>query len=90
MLEFVKLKDLFERTRNPKTQQVEIMEDHVISVKTVFEGIVQDIPEDMLNKYCISDWYPREGTSVLAVLVWVNPHERPDKQTSANNKCMEK
>lgn len=55
------------------------MEDYVLSVKTVFEGAVKDVPEDMLSKYCISDWYVRGETSVLVVLVWTNPHEQPNK-----------
>ena len=61
------------------TQQIEIMEDYVLSVKTIFEGAVKDVPEDMLSKYYISDWYVRGETSVLVVLVWTNPHEQPNK-----------
>ena len=79
----IRLKDLLEQTRDQKTQQIEIMEDYVLSVKTVFEGAVKDVPEDMLSKYCISDWYVRDETSVLVVLVWTNPHEQP------NSKCTE-
>lgn len=75
----IRLKDLSERTRDQKTQQIEIMEDYVLSVKTVFEGAVKDVPEDMLSKYCISDWYVRDETSVLVVLVWTNPHEQPNR-----------
>lgn len=75
----IRLKDLFEQTRDQKTQQIEIMEDYVLSVKTVFEGAVKDVPEDMLSKYYISDWYVRDETSVLVVLVWTNPHEPPSK-----------
>ena len=55
------------------------MEDYVLSVKTVFEGAVKDVPEDMLSKYYISDWYVRGETSVLVVLVWTNPYEQPNK-----------
>lgn len=75
----IRLKDLLEQTKDQKTQQIEIMEDHVLSVKTVFEGAVKDVPEDMLSKYYISDWYVRGETSVLVVLVWTNPHEQPNK-----------
>lgn len=75
----IKLKDLLEQTKDQKTQQIEIMEDYVLSVKTVFEGAVKDVPEDMLSKYYISDWYVRGETSVLVVLVWTNPHEQPNK-----------
>lgn len=75
----IRLKDLLEKTRDQKTQQIEIMEDYVLSVKTVFEGAVKDVPEDMLSKYCISDWYVRDETSVLVVLVWTNPHEQPNR-----------
>ena len=75
----IKLKDLLTQTKKPVTQQIEIMEDYVLSVKTVFEGAVKDGPEDMLSKYCISDWYVRDETSVLVVLVWTNPHEQPNK-----------
>lgn len=63
----------------PEKLLIEIMEDYVLSVKTVFEGAVKDVPEDMLSKYCISDWYVRNETSVLVVLVWTNPHEQPNK-----------
>lgn len=75
----IRLKDLLEQTKGQKTQQIEIMEDYVLSVKTVFEGAVKDVPEDMLSKYYISDWYVRDETSVLVVLVWTNPHEQPNK-----------
>lgn len=75
----IRLKDLLEQTKDQKTQQIEIMEDYVLSVKTVFEGAVKDVPEDMLSKYYISDWYVRDETSVLIVLVWTNPHEQPNK-----------
>lgn len=75
----IKLKDLLTQTKKPVTQQIEIMEDYVLSVKTVFEGAVKDVPEDMLSKYYISDWYVRDETSVLVVLVWTNPHEQPNR-----------
>lgn len=75
----IRLKDLLEQTKGQKTQQIEIMEDYVLSVKTVFEGAVKNVPEDMLSKYYISDWYVRGETSVLVVLVWTNPHEQPNK-----------
>lgn len=75
----IRLKDLLEQTKDQKTQQIEIMEDYVLSVKTVFEGAVKNVPEDMLSKYYISDWYVRGETSVLVVLVWTNPHEQPNK-----------
>ena len=75
----IRLKDLLEQTKDQKTQQIEIMEDYVLSVKTVFEGAVKDVPENMLSKYYISDWYVRNETSVLVVLVWTNPHEQPNK-----------
>ncbi len=75
----IKLKDLLTQTKKPVTQQIEIMEDYVLSVKTVFEGAVKDVPEDMLSKYYISDWYVRDETAVLVVLVWTNPHEQPNK-----------
>ena len=75
----IKLKDLLTQTKKPVTQQIEIMEDYVLSVKTVFEVAVKDVPEDMLSKYYISDWYVRGETSVLVVLVWTNPHEQPNK-----------
>lgn len=78
-MKLIRLKDLLEQTKDQKTQQIEIMEDYVLSVKTVFEGAVKDVPEDMLSKYCISDWYVRGKTSVLVVLVWTNPHEQPNK-----------
>lgn len=75
----IKLKDLLTQTKKPVTQQIEIMEDYVLSVKTIFEGAVKDVPEDMLSKYYISDWYVRGETSVLVALVWTNPHEQPNK-----------
>lgn len=75
----IKLKDLLTQTKKTVTQQIEIMEDYVLSVKTIFEGAVKDVPEDMLSKYYISDWYVRGETSVLVVLVWTNPHEQPNK-----------
>ena len=75
----IRLKDLLEQTKGQKTQQIEIMEDYVLSVKTVFKGAVTDVPEDMLSKYYISDWYVRDETSVLVVLVWTNPHEQPNR-----------
>ena len=75
----IRLKDLLEQTKDQKTQQIEVMEDYVLSVKTVFEGAVKDVPEDMLSKYYISDWYVRDETSVLIVLVWTNPHEQPNR-----------
>lgn len=75
----IRLKDLLEQTKDRKTQQIEIMEDYILSVKTVFEGAVKNVPEDMLSKYYISDWYVRGETSVLVVLVWTNPHEQPNK-----------
>lgn len=75
----IRLKDLLTQTKKPVTQQIEIMEDYVLSVKTIFEGAVKDVPEDMLSKYYISDWYVRGETSVLVVLVWTNPHEQPNK-----------
>ena len=49
----IRLKDLLEQTKDQKAQQIEIMEDYVLSVKTVFEGAVKDVPEDMLSKYYI-------------------------------------
>lgn len=75
----IKLKDLLTQTKKTETQQIEIMEDYVLSAKAVFEGTVKDVPEDMLSKYYISDWYVRDETSVLVVLVWTNPHEQPNK-----------
>ena len=72
----IRLKDLLEQTKDQKAQQIEIMEDYVLSVKTVFEGAVKDVPEDMLSKYYISDWYVRDETTVLVVLVWTTPHEQ--------------
>lgn len=75
----IRLKDILEQTKDQKAQQIEIMEDYVLSVKTVFEGAVKDVPEDMLSKYYISDWYVRDETTVLVVLVWTNPHEQSNK-----------
>ena len=75
----IRLKDLLEQTKDQKAQQIEIMEDYVLSVITVFEGAVKDVPEDMLSKYYISDWYVRDETTVLVVLVWTNPHEQSNK-----------
>ena len=75
----IRLKDLLEQTKDQKAQQIEIMEDYVLSAKTVFEGAVKDVPEDMLSKYYISDWYVRDETTVLVVLVWTNPHEQSNK-----------
>ena len=75
----IRLKDLLEQTKDQKAQQIEIMEDYVLSVKTVFEGAVKDVPEDMLIKYYISDGYVRDETTVLVVLVWTNPHEQSNK-----------
>lgn len=75
----IKLKYLLEQAKDQKAQQIEIMEDYVLSVKTVFEGAVKDVPEDMLSKYYISDWYVRDETTVLVVLVWTNPHEQSNK-----------
>lgn len=71
----IKLKDFLEQAKDPETQKIEAMEDYILSAKTVFEGIVKDVPEDMLDKYYISDWYVRDEASVLVVLVWTNPHE---------------
>lgn len=85
ILKPIKLKDLLEQAKNPKVQQIEIVEDYVLSVKTVFEGVVKDVPEEMLSKYYISDWYPEEGTPVLVVLVWVNPHEEFNKYAENSN-----
>ena len=85
----IKLKDLLTQTKKPVTQQIEIIEDYTISAKTVFEGAVKDVPEDMLSKYYISDWYVRDETAVLVVLVWTNPHEQPNKYMNANSKCTE-
>lgn len=82
----IKLKDLLTQTKKPVTQQIEIMEDYTISAKTVFEGIVKDIPENMLGKYYISDWYVRDKTAVLVVLVWVNQPERLIKYVENSNR----
>lgn len=89
ILKPIKLKYLLEQAKNSETQCIEIMEDYILSVKTVYEGAVKDVPEDMLSKYYISDWYVRGETSVLVVLVWTNPHEQPNKQMNANSKCTE-
>ena len=75
----IRLKDLLEQTKDQKAQQIEIMEDYVLSVKTVFEGAVKDVREDMLSKYYISDWSVRYETTVLVDLVWTNPHEQSNK-----------
>ena len=85
MLGPIKLKAFLEQTKSPKIQRIEIVEDYILSVKTVFEGVVKDVPEDMLSKYYISDWYPEEGTPVLVVLVWVNPHEEFNKYAENSN-----
>lgn len=81
----IKLKGLLTQTKKPDTQQIEIMEDYVLSVKAVFEGVVKDVPEDMLSKYYISDWYVRDETSVFVVLVWTNPHEQFNKHAENSN-----
>lgn len=81
----IKLKYLLEQAKSPETQHTEILEDYILSVKTVFEGAVKDVPEDMLSKYYISDWYVRGETSVLVVLVWVNPHEQFNKYAENSN-----
>lgn len=75
----IKLKYLLEQAKNSETQCIEIMEDYILSVKTVYEGVVKDVPENMLSKYYISDWYVRDETPVLVVWVWTNPHEQPNK-----------
>jgi hypothetical protein len=79
ILKPIKLKYLLEQAKKPETQHIEILEDYILSVKTVYEGVVKDVPEDMLSKYYISDWYVRDETTVLVVLVWTNPHEQPNK-----------
>ena len=79
ILKPIKLKYLLEQAKNPETQHIEILEDYILSVKTVYEGVVKDVPEDMLSKYSISDWYVRDETTVLVVLVWTNPHEQSNK-----------
>lgn len=79
ILKPIKLKYLLEQAKNSETQCIEIMEDYILSVKTVYEGVVKDVPENMLSKYYISDWYVRDETPVLVVLVWTNPHEQPNK-----------
>lgn len=79
ILKPIKLKYLLEQAKKPETQRIEILEDYILSVKTVYEGVVKDVPEDMLSKYYISDWYVRDETTVLVVLVWTNPHEQPNK-----------
>ena len=75
----IRLKDLLEQTKDQKTQQIEIMDAYVLSLKPLFVGALKDVQEDRLSKYCISDWYVRDETSVLVVLVWTNPHEQPNK-----------
>lgn len=75
----IKLKYLLEQAKKPETQRIEILEDYILSVKTVYDGVVKDVPEDMLSKYYISNWYVRDETTVLVVLVWTNPHEQPNK-----------
>lgn len=82
----IKLKDLLEQAKDPETQCIEIMEDYTLSAKTVFEGIVKDVPENMLGKYYISDWYVRDKTAVLVVLVWVNQPERLIKYVENSNR----
>lgn len=79
ILKPIKLKYLLEQAKNPETQHIEILEDYILSVKTVYKGVVKDVPEDMLSKYYISDWYVRDETTVLVVLVWTNPHEQSNK-----------
>lgn len=79
ILKPIKLKYLLEQAKNPETQHIEILEDYILSVKTVYEGVVKDVPEDMLSKYYISDWYVRDETTVLVVLAWTNPHEQSNK-----------
>lgn len=79
ILKPIKLKHLLEQAKNSETQRIEIMEDYILSVKTVYEGVVKDVPENMLSKYYISDWYVRDKTTVLVVLVWTNPHEQPNR-----------
>lgn len=79
ILKPIKLKYLLEQAKNPETQHIEILEDYILSAKTVYEGVVKDVPEDMLSKYYISDWYVRDETTVLVVLVWTNPHEQSNK-----------
>lgn len=81
----IKLKELLRTAKDPATQKIAIAENYVLSVKTVFEGVVKDVPEEMLSKYYISDWYPEEGTPVLVVLVWVNPHEQFNKYAENSN-----
>lgn len=78
-MKLIKLKELLKAAKDPETQQIEIKEDYTLSAKTVFEGIVKDVPENMLGKYYISDWYVRDETAVLVVLVWTNPHEQPNR-----------
>ena len=79
ILKPIKLKYLLEQAKKPETQRIEILEDYILSVKTVYDGVVKDVPEDMLSKYYISNWYVRDETTVLVVLVWTNPHEQPNK-----------
>lgn len=82
----IKLKDLLTQAKNSETQQIEIMEDYVLLVKTVYEGIVKDVPENMLSKYYISDWYVRDETPVLVILVWSNPHEQLSKYVESSSR----
>lgn len=35
----IKLKYLLEQAKNPETQHIEILEDYILSVKTVYEGM---------------------------------------------------
>ena len=44
----IKLKDLLTQTKKPETQQIEIMEDYVLSAKAVFEGTVKYVQEYLL------------------------------------------
>lgn len=65
----IKLKDLLTQTKKPETQQIEIMEDYVLSVKTVFEGAVKDVPEDMvINSFAAQFWgrynFTRESSTM--------------------------
>lgn len=52
----IKLKELLEQAKDPETQCIEIMEDYTLSAKTVFEGIVKDVPENMLGKSNKKEW----------------------------------
>lgn len=51
----IKLKYLLEQAKSPETQHIEILEDYILSVKTVYEGAVKDVPEDMLSMF-LSFW----------------------------------